>query len=135
MGCDIHMHAEIKVAGKWLHYDQPDCQRDYDLFEKMAGVRGDEAKAIASPRGLPDDASDTTKFDSDHWDTDGHAHSWLSAQEILDLADWDEARGRDTFKREWDRWLCGNNYSDFIRYPDSRPKGIEDVRFVFWFDN
>ena len=139
MGCDIHLHSEIKVNGKWLHYDQPDCDRNYELFEKMAGVRGENKNAIAAPRGLPEDASDTTNFESDHWDSDGHSHSWLSAAEIHQLAEWyrEEFKGRDkdNFWPKWDRWLCGNCYSDFVRYPESRPKEIEDVRFVFWFDN
>lgn len=135
MGCDIHIHAEIKVHGQWHHYDQPDCSRDYDLFEKMAGVRGEVENALAAPRGIPDNASFTTKFDAEHWDGDGHSHSWLSAHEIQQLAQWDEERGRGIFKREWDKWLFGNNYSDFIKYPSGRVKGLEDVRFVFWFDN
>ena len=135
MGCDIHAHAEIKINGRWEHYDQPEFDRDYALFEKMAGVRGNIANAIASPRGLPDDATSSTRFDSDNWDSDGHSHSWLSSKEIHELAEWEEKRGAGTFKRKWDRWLFGNNYSDFIKYPDSRAKGLEDVRFVFWFDN
>lgn len=137
MGCDIHIHAEVKIEGKWEHYDQPDCRRDYDLFEKMAGVRGDIKNAIAAPRGIPEDASTMTKFDAERWDSDGHSHSWLSAQEIYELAEWDEARSktRTVFGREWDQWLFGNSYSGFIKYPEDRPEGVEDVRFVFWFDN
>ena len=39
MGCDIHLHAEIKVNGKWEHYAHPHIRRDYRLFAKMASVR------------------------------------------------------------------------------------------------
>lgn len=135
MGCDIHIHAEIRVNGKWLHYDQPECRRDYALFERMAGVRGDVENAIAPPRGLPADASETTKLCSDFYDSDGHSHSWLSSKEIADLADWCNGRGRDYAFPDWDRWLFGNGYSDFHKYPSDRKEGVEDVRFVFWFDN
>lgn len=135
MGCDIHMHSEIKVNGKWLHYDQPECDRNYDLFEKMAGVRGDDKEAIALPRGLPADITETTRFDSDHWNGDGHSHSWLSASEIAQLRSWWEAQVGSQVEAKWDRWLFGNYYSGFLKYRDDVPTGVEDVRFIFWFDN
>lgn len=135
MGCDIHIHAEIKVYGKWHHYDQPNCLRNYKLFEKMAGVRGSVENAISPPRGIPDDSSFTTIFDSDAWGSDGHSHSWISSKELLELSEWQEKNGAGWTEQEWNKWLFGNNYSDFQKYPDSRPKGVEDVRFIFWFDN
>ena len=137
MGCDIHIHAEVKINGKWEHYDQPDCDRDYQLFERMAGVRGDVKNAISKPRGLPKNATRLTKFDAKNWDGDGHSHSWLSAKEISALAEWEEKRSqsRTCLDRKWDQWLFGNSYSGFTKYPQDRVKGIEDVRFVFWFDN
>ena len=49
MGCDIHAHFEIKVDGEWLHYSQANINRNYRLFEKMAGVRGENKNAISLP--------------------------------------------------------------------------------------
>lgn len=138
MGCDVHIHAEVKIKGKWHHYDQPDCHRDYALFERMAGVRGDVKEAIAPPRGLPDDATEMTRFCCDYEGGDGHSHSWLSAVEIDELEQWDSAREiqpRSVIGPEWDRFLFGNCYSDFNRSPEENRAGIEDVRFIFWFDN
>jgi len=136
MGCDVHIHAEIKVQGRWHHYDQPRANRNYLLFEKMAGVRGDESNAIAPPRGLPEDATFTTRFDCEHWGSDGHSHSWLSAKEIAELRDWWDKQGYEWGRGDtWDQWLFGNHYSGFMRYPNDRPEGVEDVRLVFWFDN
>ena len=135
MGCDIHIHAEVKIAGRWHHYDQPNCNRDYELFEKMAGVRGDVNNAIAKPRGLPRNASFITKFDCKRWGSGGHSHSWLGSKEIAELAEWTEKRGASRFGCEWDQWLFGNSYSGFVKYPNDRPKGVQDVRFIFWFDN
>ena len=134
MGCDIHIHAEVKIGGKWHHYDQPDCDRHYALFEKMAGVRGDVANAIAAPRGIPEDASFTTRFDRKRWGADGHSHSWISAEEIAQLAAWygNEYPGMSA---KWDYYLFGNYYSGFVKYHEERPEGVEDVRFIFWFDN
>ena len=135
MGCDIHIHAEIKVRGKWHHYDQPDCDRNYLLFEKMAGVRGEVSNAISAPRGLPENATFTTKFDAKHWGSDGHSHSWLSSKEVGQLATWWEANGNGGLFARWDQWLFGNPYSGWTKYPQDRPKGLDDFRFIFWFDN
>lgn len=47
-------------------------QRNYEVFAKLAGVRGPGP----DPRGIPDDASDLTKLALDSWGRDGHSHSW-----------------------------------------------------------
>ena len=140
MGCDIHMHVEVKINDKWEHYDQPRIPRNYKLFERMAGVRGEVENAICPPRGLPTDISAMTKFCSDFWDSDGHSHSWLNAQEISELTEWGEENlegrfGKWDMEFSWHSYLFGNSYAGFVEYPEERPKGLEDVRFVFWFDN
>lgn len=135
MGCDIHIHAEVKINGSWQHYDQPCCDRNYLLFEKMAGVRGEAKNAIAAPRGVPGDATEMTRFDSARWNGDGHSHSWLSAEEIALLAEWWAREYPKDLWPKWDQWLFGNAYSGFIKYPEDRQGGVEDVRFIFWFDN
>lgn len=142
MGCDVHCHFEIKVDGEWLHYSAPHIDRNYQLFSKMAGVRGEETP-IAKPRGLPQDATKTTKLVSDY--DCGHTHSWLSADEIGELARWYE----DTFckKGAWHSfetdgfgYLFGNGW-DYKKYPksdggyDGVPIAIQDVRLVFWFNS
>lgn len=131
MGCDIHIHVEIKVDGKWEHYAQPYCQRHYRLFERMAGVRGEVQNAIAAPRGLPPYATKTTRFDCNYWGPDGHSHSWLSSFEVTQIIK--EFHDIDEWKN-W-RYLFGNGYEDFLEYPKSYPEGLEDFRWVFWFDN
>lgn len=147
MGCDIHLHIEIKVKGEWFHYAAPHVKRWYDLFERMAGVRGDVANAIAAPRGLPLDVTATTLFHSDY-DEDGHSHSWLSGPEIATLEDW----GRTHLQTnkgygEWDleidmlswTFLFGNSFAGWYKYPEDNQRlreiGLEGFRFVFWFDN
>jgi len=68
MGCDIHVHVEYKADGKWYHYNHPNVGRNYELFAKMAGVRDQgNIGPIVQPRGLPDDVSFTTLFDSQRW--------------------------------------------------------------------
>lgn len=135
MGCDIHLHVEIKIAGKWEHYNHPDVNRCYALFGKMAGVRDDRIKPISLPKGLPNDASITTKFDSEY--VQGHSHSYLTSKEVVKLILW----GTNYFDRDdwWDSdffgYLFDSGFDNFIKYPEEYPEGLEDFRFVFWFDN
>lgn len=145
MGCDIHMHAEVKIGGKWHNYSAPDVQRNYRLFARLAGVRArDGIEPISEPRGLPEDASAVVQHHSDWFGIDGHSHSWISADEIALL---DETRDQWDYPakegEEWRRhgmddlfgYFYGNSWPGWTKYPEDRPKGIEDVRFVFWFDN
>jgi hypothetical protein len=147
MGCDIHLHIEIKINGKWHHYQHPNVSRNYRLFSLMADVRNDERDTItpiAKPRGFPKDATTVTRFDKAKWDADGHSHSWLSAGEVAEMIEtreaWDYARTPQEKATQYGAsdlfgWLFGNSYSGFIKYPGDNPKGLEDFRFVFWFDN
>lgn len=140
MGCDIHLHTEVKIDGKWHHYGAPNVPRSYRLFGLMAGVRNDEVEPIAAPRGLPDDISEVTALSAKRWGSGAHSHSWLSSEElaILDERWYALGMGRtleSDLEHHYFGYLEGNSWAGFSRYPDERPKGIEDVRFVFWFDN
>lgn len=142
MGCDIHLHVEVKIDGVWHHYAHPSIGRDYELFAKLAGVRNYHGtEPIALPRGVPDDATIITKMEFD--DCHCHSHSWISAEEIVALEDWYRTRS-DVQARfgqpnvEYDLMRCyffHNTFGGFHKYPDERPDGVEDLRFVFAFDN
>jgi len=144
MGCDIHLHVEIKVADKWEHYAAPNINRSYKLFEKMAGVRGFLINAIIAPKGLPEDLNIITRKSADYWKVDGHSWSWLNLEEISILSDWLGELGkkeeRDFLKYDLEHSILhtyceGNSFGGLFKYPDEKPEWIEDVRFVFWFDN
>lgn len=141
MGCDIHFHTEVKINGKWEHMSAPSLDRWYAMFEKMAGVRGDEANAISPPKGLPSDVSLVTAIEYARWGSDAHSASWFDDKEIKQLEDWLEGwhkkeRPEDFYYPEQDWGYCfGAGYGDFSKYDDTHPAGVEDVRFVFWFDN
>ena len=135
MGCDIHLHTEIKLNGKWQHMSAPHIRRDYRWFSHMAGVRNnDDITPISEPKGLPSDASEVTKFDADRWDGDGHNHSYLTADEIVEMENRIKDMDDHFPERQWG-YLFGNSWGGFKEYPEDVPEGIEDVRFVFWFDN
>ena len=138
MGCDIHAHTEVKIGGTWHHYNKLNLRRNYELFGKMAGVRGGEVP-IAAPRGLPPDISVVTKLEADRYGTDGHTHSWLTIAEMAQVQTWhaEYQCRQEPFHGPWLQWgfLCGNLYCDFIAHRSEFPAAIEDVRLVFWFDN
>lgn len=140
MGCDIHLHSEIKINGKWHHYSHPRIDRNYTLFARMADVRNDGSiEPISKPRGIPENATFTTKYDYKH--DSGHSASWLSWQEIVALGEWFEQKQRErmkpgdfySFEHNEVGYLFGNSWS--LEYKEELPKGLEDARFVFWFDN
>lgn len=140
MGCDIHLHTEIKVSGKWEHYGNPSVGRNYNLFGKMAGVRDRCADPISEPKGLPSDVSIVTRIDFDRWSCDAHSASYLNADEILVLQEWYEQEYTNapypdcSPENQWGYYF-GNSWGGFRKYPGDGPSEVEDVRFVFWFDN
>ena len=138
MGCDIHLHIELKIKGQWRHYNHPRVPRVYDLFAKMAGVRNyDGIEPIAEPKGLPDDVAFITKFCSDRLGIDGQSHSWLGLDEIKTLYECicERLDVKISIDKEYFGYLFGNSFPGFLEYPQDYPSELEDVRFVFWFDN
>lgn len=127
MACDIHVHTEVKIEGQWRHYGTPDVARNYELFEKMAGVRGAVENAIIPPKGLPCDATFETKFDAARWGVDGHSHSWLSHAEIKKLCAWFTTQYPKVRIETYFGFLYGNSWKEL-------PAGVTNIRLVFWFD-
>lgn len=146
MGCDIHFHSEVKIGSVWHHHSQATIERKYALFAKMAGVRNWTDSGIipiCKPKGIPEDATFLTKLDVERYGEDGHNHSWLGANEISELYKWIEnlqssfgiSNGR-LFRRNNFPYFMGNNFDSFIEYPqDWKEYEVEDIRFVFFFDN
>ena len=131
MACDIHCHVEVKIKGRWHHWNALSIGRNYILFGKMAGVRGADIEPVAEPRGIPDDATFLTKHDCLKWGEDGHSHSWLSAAEAKTVQEW--------LERGCPRWgppVFGYLFGHYIySHLDGENCGVKDSRLVFWFDN
>lgn len=133
MGCDIHLHIEVMLGGVWHHWSTPHISRYYDLFEKMAGVRGKTSNALAPPRGLPHDVTVLTMYCYEQENGDAHTMSWLGAKEIADLYDWFEQKYGEPFESILHCYLLGSGLESVWKYPEDRE--FDDVRFIFWFDN
>jgi hypothetical protein len=147
MGCDIHFFVEVKTKNGWELYSSPNVTRSYALFAKLANVRNyNNIEPISEPKGFPEDASYLVKKEYEYWDSDAHSASYLKSNEIVELEEW--LKNEKPYSTEDDGWaandlehgilhsyLCGNSFGGIKKYPDEKPEWIEDVRFVFWFDN
>jgi len=152
MGCDIHFHIEIKTGTDiWHHYSAPDIDRNYAFFGFLAGVRNSEIKPIKTDDDkLPVDASFITKLNYYHWEGCCHNIRVFGQKEIKQMYDrWQEYKkyiGHENkfFEPEWHvlkTYLFGNSFvlPDKEKYEENGYndplKYIEDIRFIFWFDN
>lgn len=141
MGCDIHLYTEVKVEGQWYCYGHPNVPRNYVLFALMADVRNEGGRyhPVSKPKGLPSDCSVVVQRAAAGYQG-GHSHSWLSAQELAKLEDAWKSIPRDKWEgsdldHHYIGYLEGNGWAGFAKYPSDRKPWIEDVRWVFWFDN
>ena len=144
MGCDIHVHVEIRVDGEWEHYNHPRVDRNYRVFTKMAGVRnGYDDIDPFPPKGFPEDASVTTTEDYEHWGIDAHTPSYLVGEELEAFRHWwDKEFGTEpsTFRNglDFEHHQFGYIFGNGFRSWDSHCQvGLYpgDIRLVFWFDN
>jgi hypothetical protein len=130
MGCDSHLSIETLQpfinSLRWETYalDVPQ-DRDYDVFEAMAGVRSkDKTKEpIFPPRGIPFDASQSVIY----WykRSGEHTPSWLYPFEFAKAMD---SIDRDDLGKEW-------HALEAILTSLAKIYGDRNVRLVFFFDS
>lgn len=169
MGCDIHLVVERRHEDRWIgvhacpyHKSRNGTEiywwavtdRNYELFSKLAGVRDYEGSSAATPRGMPDDASDLALMRVADWGSDGHSHSWCSMREALEF--W----GPYLFNPVTDKMIGANNLqpqtigagtahtievsvADQVRWAAAEQFGIDleddedldNYRVIYFFDN
>lgn len=146
MGCDIHVHIEVKIKGKWEHYSTCKGMQNYRMFALWAGVRNEyDIKPFVEPRGLPDDITAMTRFDWDRQSVDWHTPSFFTFEEIASLSK--RMVEEEIIESKYDLepmvlgrcYLFGHSIGSHHKYPEDWKKlkelGFEDCRIVFWFDN
>lgn len=161
MGCDIHMVLEQrrKDNGLWIgkhnfegtprscfsNLPKPEEQgwdrwvwwrareRNYEVFNALAGVRGEGSGLGYVTRGIPDDVSELAQLCIDEWAEDGHSHSWLSIREAIpayepvsELVAERLTEGKDPLLKHAEK-LFGVEVDDVT--------DLDNYRIVFWFDN
>lgn len=135
MGCDIHVHVEVKIDGQWHHMEGLHVSRNYDLFSALAGVRG-PGPGVAPDRGIPEDVSALTKMLHNKWAGDAHSESYITSQELKSFLP--RVGSYKCFSGDDLGYFMGDGFEPFYdepRNPNDFPKEMEDFRLVFWFDN
>ena len=134
---DNNLEPRWVSADKWIHEDYGDDDfywsnydsayykgRNYQLFELLAGVRGDEDKAITSPRGVPEDCSFGYRTIVEQWDCDGHSFSYFTLSELLEI--------------DWEKYREEYYLDEFIQALENMKaidSNYDNVRALFFFDN
>jgi hypothetical protein len=137
MGCDIHIHSEVKINGKWEHLSEIEMDRSYEVFGYMVAGHSRsyklDEKPLAKERGLPDDINILTKVLLNS--NAEHTFSWLNSKETEKLY-------QKYFEKEkldlWIHNLQGIRFSYFDYdngFLESNIDEIEDFRIIFGFDN
>lgn len=80
MGCDIHLHLEAKINGRWEHAGEfQDTWRCYHFFSFLAECgRGGGQSPLIENRGLPANINPFTAQDLEY----EHSCSWLTEEEF-----------------------------------------------------
>ena len=140
MGCDIHLYAEgrDKETGEWLPLRLDEYTgRDYYFFACLAGVRNyHDVVPIAANRGIPDDISFIVIREFETWEDDAHSSSWCTLEEmrkvILErIPLLDPYHGYKIKGGLIDIWCPKDRSQVYVEMPDY----VDEVRFIFWFDN
>lgn len=128
MGCDIHGWVEVKVGDKWVAVDRlKDVDRNYKRFALLAGVRDCHKESVATPKGIPNDVSDSARYDIDQWGADGHSHSYMPLADAAKIfLETDPTPSNHEKKYPLDA---------FFDFEEEDDLNISNVRLVFWFDN
>lgn len=139
MGCNIHIHIEVKLGGGWYHYSAPRVDRSYKLFSLMAGVRSDDTgiNSLFPVRGLPNDTSWLTDYEYQH-DINNFKPkgvSYITAEELPQLQEayckvMNTQPADLTTDLEWTVFHTFIQGSSMATHPT-----YEDLRIVFWFDD
>lgn len=130
MGCDIHVHVEVLVEGKWEHYSNPYVRRNYTLFAKLANVREIDPTGLGDPRGFPERLSKITDISWQLWKNDGHSVSWITREEAGAIQTWWQVNCENN---EVFGYVFGNDVGYLPVWISDL--GVTDTRVVFWFDN
>jgi len=158
MGCDMHLHVEVKIEGEWHHYSRPEVFNAVNAFYAFMGSeRGFDfdIKPMIAPRGMPKDATAITKLMESDWEGDSYSHSYVMGDELAELDKcWNRIaedlkrefpeEGEPTDKRydiEADILQCNHAFIHRYTHPlleEERKHfpfdlAIEDVRWVYWF--
>lgn len=116
---------------KWNseYIEQPYQDRSYFLFGILAQVRWKPVPSFGNPKGLPEDISEEGREFMNSYNGDGHSHSYLTLQELINFK-WEDVKDSDGVSGEIPEDLANNLKS--LLTPEITPV---DIRLLFFFDN
>ena len=162
MGADIHAYPEYTEATRtgWSGFGRMSLPRDYDMFAKLAGVRGDNQ--MIPLRGVPVDACMTTRWDNqlyvseDYPDSDGNCSPASAERWVNDgSSQWVDDRKRQVTNPDWHshsycspaelravieaereiNWGVDVRYWAVLAMLEEIERRGGSARLVYWFDN
>ncbi len=137
MGCDCHSHVEIQVNNKWVYAGQISISRNYALFGVLAGVRNEDITCVSGKeKGLPKEVSKPMSIFSEDYGRDGHSHSYLDYNEMLEAKKIYEKYTYENWQAEKEQYrkFPKGIIETMEQLKTTFPK-ITNVRLVFYFDN
>ena len=166
MGCDIHIYVEYKeVSSKnWYPFGRRfNPGRSYNLFDKLAGVRGCSSPETAG-RGIPKDVSWAADHDNivsidyklmpNHGSSDNCVDSvtaakWVETCGSKYIEDQIVSGGKPSAvtNPDWHSrsWCTSKEFAKVVKYGGAEYKALlaavkylernHEVRLIFWFDN
>lgn len=162
MGCDIHMYPEYRKVGRdhWQSLARRmNPGRDYDLFNKIAGLRGD-GEPVLPVRGMPANPSMMTKWENELFISDEggeeccttkQAEQWITSGS----SQYVDERKKSVTHPDWHShtWLTSAEFRQILELPreigwnidvaywgllamlEEIDRRAQETRIVIWFDN
>ena len=161
MGCDIHLYVEKRLKnGDWAFVRNLNegingeglrpwgeqgkavggfwrlSGRNYNLFSRLAGVRGPGP----APKGLPNDVSEFLDEEHERYRSDAHSASWAPPLEFMEeyiasMQAYDEGAPLDKYMQIRLAEGVERALEVFMRDMCSLDTDGHEYRFVYWFDN
>ena len=164
MGCDIHIYVEYKEATSKFWYPfggRFNPGRSYNLFDKLAGVRGSSSPETAG-RGIPKDVSWVAEHDNivsidyklmpNHGSSDNCVDSataarWVELCGSKYIEDSISDKPSAVTSPDWHSrsWCTSKEFAKVVKCGGPEYKALlaavkslernHEVRLIFWFDN
>lgn len=146
MSVSMKFHAEVKINGVWNHYTTKKINNELGLYQALdVDMELDSIEVIIpQSKGLPNDLCQLTLFDKNLYERYCFGHSWMNSDEIALLYKWIDSESKEKEDGEYAScygrigayyfgYLFGYDWSSFLAN-DIDIDGIEDVRFIYWFE-
>jgi len=148
LGADLHSSMEVLFDGKWFFVGALPSRRNYQLFGKLSGVRGDDGPFFEESSELPEDVCQEIKDDYEAWGSDAHSLTVIDYKDLEAFCDYFQkpslnwckltAKERNSWsdKKQYDKHCAASYVVDWLFFARKLMSvGAGDVRVVIWYDN